>query len=271
MRLSGIVLLLAAATASADVSAPLATAGGGACRELLDFKFPTHIGADGIPDEVVSRTFDARGRVLTEESHRDDAPDRATTFEYDRGGRLAREVRRLVGGRTVSVTAHRYDRAGREIEIGIDEDVDGRADWLTLKSYDGQGRLATLRENIKAGTHRRGVGTWYHYDAADRLVLAKQDNDGDGTPNLEIAYTYDTRGLLREKHSRWYEPGMTDEVFTYTYDPAGRLATETDRYGFTWVHRYDAAGRLVEKVRQVPPNLPDRTPMMRITYDYQCR
>src|SRR6266496_2711561 len=35
----------------------------GACRELYDFRFPTHIGADGIPDEIVTRTFDDHGRV----------------------------------------------------------------------------------------------------------------------------------------------------------------------------------------------------------------
>ena len=48
--------MLAASIANADVSAPNVRAGAGACRELYDFKFPTHVGADGIPDEVVTRT-----------------------------------------------------------------------------------------------------------------------------------------------------------------------------------------------------------------------
>ena len=130
---------------------------------------------------------------------------------------------------------------------------------MTFKTYDSRGRLATLRENVKAGTQRRGVGTWYRYDASDRLLLGKVDNDGDGSPNLEIEHKYDGRGLLVEKHSHWYDGRMLDEVFTYEYDDSRRLARETDRYGFTWVHRYDAAGRLPEKVREVPPKLVDRT------------
>jgi YD repeat-containing protein len=270
VRVSILALLLIAPLAQADTSATAPRAGTHACRELRDFKFPTHVGADGIPDEVITRTFDSAGRPLTERSHRDDAPDRQTSFAYDSSGRLTRETRGLTSGRTVSITTHRYDRAGREIEIAIDENVDGRPDWLTLKTYDSRGRLSTMRENVKAGTTRRGIGSWYHYDARDRLVLRKMDNDGDGTPNLEIAHAYDSRDRLVEKHSRWYEKGMSEEVFTYTYDSAGRVLTETDRYGFTWVHHYDSSGRLTDKVREVPPKLPDRTPMIRITYDYTC-
>jgi YD repeat-containing protein len=271
VRVSGLALLLVASAAGADMSASTPRAGTHACRELHDFKFPTHTGADGIPDAVISRTFDSAGRPLTEDSHRDDAPDRRKTFDYDGAGRLIRETHSLRTGKTISVTTHRYDRAGHEIEIAIDENADGKADWITYKTYDGQGRLATMRENVKAGTARRGVGTWYRYDAKDRLVLMKQDNDGDGSPNLETAHTYNDRGQLVEKHSHWYEPGMAEEVFTYTYDSAGRLLGETDRYGFTWVHHYDSNGRLIDKVREVPPKLPDRTPMIRITYDYNCR
>jgi YD repeat-containing protein len=260
----------AAAVARADFSPPPTSTGHhpGACRELLDFRFPTHIGADGVPDEIVLRSYDSAGRLTSEESQRDDAPRRTQTFEYDGAGRLVREVR-VSSGKTVSVTTHRYDRAGRELEIGIDENVDGVPDWITFKTYDGAGRLATMRENVKAGTHRHGLGHWYRYDANDRLVLEKIDNDGDGAPNLETGYTYDARGLLVDERSRWYD-GNDGDHFTYEYDDARRLVAKTDRLGFTWVHRYDNAGNLIEKTQEPPAKLADRTPMIRITYDYGC-
>ena len=265
-----VAMIFVSAIARADLPAPPPRAGARACRELYDFKFPTHIGADGIPDATVRRTFDAKGRVAREESHRDDAPDRTTTFEYDAAGRPLREIERLASGTIVQITTHRYDRAGRELEIGIDENADGKPDWITFKTYDARGRLATMRENVKAGTHRRGLGHWYTYDATDRLVLEKIDNDGDGAPNLETVFRYDERGLLVEQRSRWYDATEGDR-FTYAYDGAGRLVEETDRLGFTWVSRYDARGNLVEKTREVPPKLVDRTPMERITYEWGCK
>jgi YD repeat-containing protein len=269
--LGAIAPLVAAAAARGDVSPPPQPAGhhSGACSEFHDFKFPTHIGADGIPDAVIRRSFDGKGRPASEDWQRDDAPHRTAAFRYDDAGRLEREEVRLAGGKLVSVTTHRYDRAGREIQIGIDENGDGNPDWLTIKTYDRNGRLATMRENVKAGTHRNGIGHWYRYDANDRLVLEKIDNDGDGAPNLETGYKYDERGLLVDEHARWYD-GMDGDHFTYAYDDAQRLVAKTDRLGFTWTHRYDRAGNLVEKVQEPPKKLTDRTPMIRITYDYGC-
>jgi YD repeat-containing protein len=242
----------------------------GACTEAYDFRFPSHVGADGIADEIVTKTYDADGRLATLLSQRADAPDRTWTYRYDAGGRLVEEARSAYG-RIGTITTHRYDSAGREIEIAIDEDVDGRADWLTIKTYDRKGRLATMRENVNAHRRRRGFGNWYRY-AGDRLVLQQQDNDGNGVPNLELRFTYDDDGRLVKKHSHWYElDGPIGDVFTYTYDDHGRLATETDRYGFTWIHRYDAAGNLVDKTREMPPQVVDRSfPDMRVSYDYSC-
>ena len=262
--------MLLSAIAHADVTPPPAAKPSGACRENHDFKFPTHIGADGIPDAVILRRFDAAGRPVSEDWRRDDAPHRTARFEYDRAGRLSREEVQLDDGRTVTITTHRYDREGREIEIGIDENADGRPDWITYKTYDRAGRLATMRENVEAGTQRHGLGHWYRYDADDRLVRELIDNDGDGSPNLETDFRYDARGRLVDERSRWYDATEGDH-FTYAWDDAGRLTAKTDRYGFTWVHRYDGAGRLVEKFQDPPRQLADRTPMIRITYEYGCR
>src|SRR5262245_13434413 len=83
-----------AATEHVDISetTPLAKYPG-ACTEALDFRFPTHIGADGIPDEVITRTYDAHARLATLLSQRADAPDRIWTYRYDASGRLIEEAR----------------------------------------------------------------------------------------------------------------------------------------------------------------------------------
>jgi YD repeat-containing protein len=245
----------------------------GACTESLDFRFPTHVGADGIADSVITYTYDDRGRVAFEDWQRPDAPHRTLERTYDDAGHLAREQLRLYQGRTVRTTSYRYDRAGRRVEAAIDEDVDGRADWLELRSYDRAGRLVTLRENLDARTRRGGLTHWYDYDASGRLVLQKVDSDGNGIADHEIRSTYDDRDRVVEKRTRWYGRGdhvPIGDVFTYDHDDAGRVVAETDRHGFTWVHVYDRGGNLLVKERQMPPQITDRTPMMRITYDYGC-
>lgn len=234
--------------------APMPTKHPGACRELHYFGWNGN-SLTGAPGEVITRTFDAAGRVAREDTSKHDQLARTETFEYDATGRLARQVVREVEGTGFTeITRHHYDRAGHETRIET-EDAGGRT-WITRQTFDARGRLAHVNDH--------GFGEWYHYDAQGRLAVKQQDNDEDGIANLDVRYSYDGRGLLVERKEAWYDgtPGDDD---TFTYDDAGRLATETDRLGFLWTSHYDAAGNLIEKVRTLRGQIDQR-----IRYDYSC-
>lgn len=226
----------------------------GACRELYYFGWNGNT-LTGAPGEVITRTFDAAGRVAREDTSKHDQLARTETFEYDTAGRLARQVLHQVEGTGfVEITQHHYDRAGHETRIEA-ADAGGKT-WITRQTFDTRGRLAHVNAH--------GFGEWYHYDAAGRLAVKQQDNDEDGIPNLDVRYRYDTRSLLVERTEVWYDgtPGDDD---TFAYDDAGRLVTETERLGFTWTSRYDAAGNILEKVRTLRDQIEQR-----VSYDYGC-
>jgi YD repeat-containing protein len=231
-----------------------------ACRETTYIDFYAH----GRPQSVLIRTFDAAGRVASEETRVGDVVTQTRTYDYDRAGRLERETVRT--NDDVETTVHHYDRAGHDVRL--DSTSPGRGHWVTLQTYDASGRLATVRANIKPGAQRRGFGEWYRYDAAGRLVAKQQDNDEDGRPDLEVQYTYDERGLLVERREHWYDHYMVGDHDTFIYDAAGRVDSETDRRGFRWISSYDAAGNLVRKSRYV--QTPGSDPFQRIEYDYSC-
>ena len=92
-----------------------------------------HIGADGIADAVIIRTFDRERRPSSEDWQRPDAPHRTMTYHYDAGGQLDSEVVSLFRGKPVMITAYRYDRDGREIEKALDENpIDGKSSGVSL-------------------------------------------------------------------------------------------------------------------------------------------
>jgi YD repeat-containing protein len=209
----------------------------------------------GAPGEVITRAFDAAGRVVREDTSKHAQLARTETFEYDTAGRLARQVvHQIEGTGFVEITRHHYDRAGHETRIET-EDVGGKT-WITRQTFDTRGRLAHVNDH--------GFGEWYHYDAQGRLAVKQQDNDEDGIANLDVRYRYDAHGLLLERTEVWYDATQGDDD-TFTYDDAGRLVTETDRLGFTWTSSYDAAGNLTEKVRTLRDQVEQR-----VVYDYGC-
>ena len=235
----------------------------GACSDRLDFKFAAgHIGADGIAEEVITRTFE-NGRAVREDWQRDDAPHRTLRIEYDSAGRRSREVLSLFEGRDVWIDSFRYDREGRLVEKVHDE-LD-RDPYLTLYTYDARGRLVTKRENVHQRTGRGGSTTTYTYDGD--LLRSERVN------RVETTYVY-WNGRVSAKHMHWIDTDRfdapSDENITFVYDDAGRVTRETNASGFSWVSHYDAAGNLLVKEEVLPATMNDPTPLQRTVYTYDC-
>ncbi len=135
-------------------------------------------------------------------------------------------------------------------DVHGNETLQTRPDNTTLaKTYDSQGRLATLRDEL-------GGLTSFTYDTHD-LLTSKTLPDGS-----HVDYTYDAHhNILSAAHvvgasttTTSYTYDANDHVtkvtypsgkfITYAYDSAGRRTETTDQDGFKQRYSYDALGRL---------------------------
>ncbi|MBB4683247.1 RHS repeat-associated core domain-containing protein [Amycolatopsis jiangsuensis] len=184
-------------------------------------------------DPAGSRTGyarDERGRTTSVT----DALGRTTRFEHDAAG-LPVAVTDPLG----AVTRYRYDPLGRPEEIIDPLGGHTQLAWSVegtlvervlpdgsrqLRSYDGEGNLRRAEDG--EATTRTEIA---HFD----LPVSRTGPDG-----ATLTFGYDTELRLTSVTN---EQGR---VWRYVFDPAGRLAEETDYDGRTTTFRYDAAGDL---------------------------
>lgn len=211
------------------------------------------LSADGQPDQLISYTRDALGRVARRRML--DDPFQSGTFQveritestFDAHGNEVRRVDREDGGVDGSVDSETiqestFDRYGRILNstATIDFDFDGVLDSIErhLLTRDARGNL--LEQSIEVDLDANGgvdghYTTTNTYDAGDHMLTSVylRDLDADGNPETRIAQAF-------------------------TYDAAGRQATATEDYDIDGdgvveqstrsTSTYDAAGNLVRSV-----------------------
>lgn len=140
-----------------------------------------------------------------------------TEYTYDQKNNVLTAVRYTYNEETqtfdsaVKVT-NTYDNAGRLLET-----TDGLGNTYKYE-YDVQGNCIKYTDPTKADTE--SYTTSYEYDMLGRNT--KESNSyGDS-----YTYTYDKKGNLTGVSVTYN--GETDTISTYTYDPAGKLLTQTD-------------------------------------------
>lgn len=234
---------------------------------------------------VTTARHDASGALLSE-TRADAAGTLATTrYAYDAAGRL--RLREDANG----VRQHLlYDSAGRKAA-----EIDGDGS-LTEFTYDANDRLIHTRlyasavgaEALAALVDEAGqpVDTavtdvrptpstadrqqWRLYDAAGRLVKtldatgAVVEHGYDGRSQLvrtrayaaTLALTGISRATLPTDRAVSPTAGTEDRVTRFFHDAEGRLVGELDATGALTELRYDAAGRLVRRIRYATPTNP---------------
>lgn len=126
-------------------------------------------------------------------------------------------------------------------------------------TYDGLGRVTNLNDyngNDIAYTYHPAYGkvstitapggkVWrFYYDLLGRLVRFDVPN------GMATRYTYDGFDrVLTIEHRNYLVPV---ERFTYTYDDAGNVLSESRRDGSRWANTYDARNRLTAADRYLP-------------------
>jgi len=156
------------------------------------------------------------------------------------GGRLIVDTRYDTQGRAYKTTKPYFTDSPVDDELWVASDVDIPSQEVT--SYDGAGR--PVASVTMGGAHE----LW-------RTTTAYRGDRVDVTPpkgGIATTTVSDARGQtteLRQYHGPKPE-GAADST-TYTYTPAGALASVTDPVGTTWRRTYDLRGR---KVRDEDPD-----------------
>jgi RHS repeat-associated protein len=185
-------------------------------------------------DEVFSMTYDALGRLITKvvpnrgdlaavhtrdvhfeydlhgnmtKARFDSLTGQGMTFAYDGLGRLLSETSDLAlfGARTITST---YDNAGRRTGLN-------HGDHQFNYVYDALNRLVTLER----GSDSLALVNWNH-DYDGRLTALWYAGNA---PDLD--YEYDAAG--RPSSTSLINAGSDDVTWTYSWNPAGQLASES--------------------------------------------
>ena len=230
---------------------------------------------------IVEAVYDKAGRTLSLRDPRGGL----TTFSYDRLDRrrtltnplnqthttsyglillagpinyVTGETYRLETDAQNFLKLHWLDRVGRVQQVlYLNEPGSPKPTADVNFTLDALGRRLTMTEKRGTATVRR---TTFTYDEADRLTAAAFDNDGNGTTDESVSYSYDVGGnrtaltlpgsltVSYTYDARGQLTGIDDwdnAATTLTYDKVGRRKSVTRPNGVTSTHSYDTAGRLL--------------------------
>jgi len=254
--------------------------------------------ADAALDERRTATFDSAGRMilnagqlgaytaysynsfgevelrkvaLGESASPGVATEIATSFAYDRRGKLETEIVDAAAGGKAITTTHAYDAFGREVVLTDPEnhpltteyDQAGRivstTDALentTFYTYDARGNLVAVKDALNNVTR-------YVYDHADHLIftvdalggVVETSYDGDDHVLVSRAYagSISTFGLDLQitagDVTAQLIPGSSDRITRNAYDKDGRLRFTVDGVSGLTEYRYDDVGHAIRTIR----------------------
>jgi len=195
------------------------------------------------PDGKITKfTYDGLGQVLTETEITAAYPDGlVTSHTYDRMGREVTQTdppatNRVTGAVHTQVSTTTYDIDGNAIQVSESDATGGDSPRVEKHTYNKYGQE-------DSSTTPGGATTTFTYDTSGRLVdqtspdgvttRSEYDAEGNLLRSILVGYTGDPNNPTAAKDL---------VVATNTYDPAGRLATETDAMGWTTTHTYTDNG-----------------------------
>lgn len=202
----------------------------------------------------------------------DGSYDEETAFSYRDGWQLTGVVTRdLVGDRIASSSRYEYDGESRLARVIEDRDGDGVDDYVTVYTFDSNGRL---RRESGSGGGTSEI-TVYDYGSGGQLTGKQRDWNGDGVVDYAVRYIW-TDGLITEEAIDVNGDGRADSVSSFQYDVFRRLrrwinvsgewfATYTDEgwitrldyyrddeWEWTEAYEYDEGGRLTVRTVEDP-------------------
>ncbi|MCT2278010.1 DNRLRE domain-containing protein [Micromonospora chalcea] len=190
---------------------------------------------------VTEYTYDALGRRLTEKTISDTYPAGVTTtITYDKHSRVATVTGPVTtdavdGTRHQSRTTTEYDADGNQTKVTVADLLGGDTERVTTTEYDDQGRPSRVVD-------AEGNETTYGYD---RFGNKTTMTDANGN-RYDWAYTAQNK-VAEVRLRDWRSdpagsPGTGTGDYlvlhSYSYDFAGRLASDTDAMGRRLEYEY---------------------------------
>jgi len=193
-----------------------------------------------------SFTYDFRGNKLTET----DMDGHQTKYSYTLAGQLITTTLASTSPTDAITMTVAYDAAGRKTReynaYSNSATLPGTTPYIQYE-YDAADQLKTI-------TNQMSITTTFVYDNAGRKI-----NQSDN--RKLVTYTYNTRNQLIT--TTYPTIGGIPISNSQNYDPAGRLASQTDANGKTTNYLYDEAGRLKQVIMPLSAGVSSQT-----TYQY---
>lgn len=168
------------------------------------------------------------------------------SYQYDALNRLTSESTAYIGSGLATLgTVYAFDSKGQRQSTAFT--VGGATDRTENYGYDELGRLVWQNRTGNGAQ----VRVEQDYDAADRMTAQRRfaNSAGTGTPAVTTLYSYDDRN--RETgvtHRQGTATGTILQQFTYTFNPADWVTSETKTIGGTTntdAYTYDPAGEII--------------------------
>jgi RHS repeat-associated protein len=193
---------------------------------------------------VTTYTYDNLGRNTSQTQVSSSYPSGlTTTYVYDVQDRLVKETDppttdRVTSDTHTKVTSYTYDADAHVLTATVADATGGDPSRTTTSTYDSHGELASVTDPL-------GNKTTYTYDAMG-------DKASETNPaGVTTSYAYDNAGnpttVTLDGYTGNPSAPVTAENLvedSRAYDPAGRLATETDVAGTTTHDTYYGDGKL---------------------------
>ncbi|MFJ9779914.1 LamG-like jellyroll fold domain-containing protein [Amycolatopsis sp. NPDC101161] len=242
----------AADTGTVPAGLPVKTTSPGGAVNRISYRHNGDVDSTTNADGLVTRfTYDPLGRMLTKTAVSDSYPaGLVTSYGYDGSDQVVSQTDpavtdRVTGAVHTAVTTSVYNADGSITSQTVADGTGGDAARTTSSTYNDKDQVAST-------TDANGNVTTYTYDVYGNK---KSETDPNGT---ETDWTYDGEGHLLTQ-GVWYtgspvdpKPATLLTQKSNAFDPAGRLASETDSMGNTTAYTYTDNGLTATVTRKDP-------------------